>query len=562
MAPVNFFTDMARIISEAAAGRFSEWGNPDLGNSIILDRPAARQHGDLSTNIAMIAASEVGRPPRELATELIDDLKADSRLSDIVQSIELAGPGFINFFLTGEALVGAARDALALGADYGSGTLNETLNILLEFVSANPTGPLHVGHARYAAYGDSLARIFSFSGMKVTKEFYINDYGSQMNLFGKSVASRYAQSFGIDASLPEDGYQGDYPVHIAELIKSEIGDRFVAGLSPEPGDEAVGFFRNRGCELVLEEMRSNLDRFRVSFDVWFSESGLYDEGAVMASIDELRQAGEVIEREEALWLCTTRYGDDKDRVLVRGSGDPTYFASDIAYHRDKLGRGFNKLMNIWGADHHGYVPRMKAAFEALSHDPEMLEIIIGQLVNVVELGEKKQMSKRAGTMVSLEELLDSIGVDAARFFLVDRSHDSTLDLDLEKAKLKSEENPVYYVQYAHARICSILRKAETEMAGDSSVSGYDAVEDQERELILKLLEFPLAVQTAADNRGPQRITAYARELAATFHTFYHNCPVIKAEPGTASFRIDLCGLTRNVIASSLNLVGVSAPESM
>jgi len=562
MTPVNFFADISRMISDAGADRFSAWGNPDLGNSFVLERPAARQHGDLSTNIAMIAASIAGRAPRDLATELIGDLKNDSRLSNLFQSIELAGPGFINFFLTGKALVRAAGDALAQDSDYGSGTSTGTQNILLEFVSANPTGPLHVGHARYAAYGDSLARILSFSGRKVTTEFYINDYGSQMNLFGKSIAARYAQSFGIDAKLPDDGYQGDYPVHIAEVIRSEIADRFITEAGSEHDDEAVNFFRNRGCELVLEEMRFNLDRFRVSFDIWFSESDLYDEGAVKASIDELRQAGEVIDKEEALWLRTSRYGDDKDRVLIRGSGDPTYFASDIAYHRDKLARGFNKLINIWGADHHGYVPRMKAAFEALAHDPEKLEIIIGQLVNVVEMGEKKQMSKRAGTMVSLEELLDSIGVDAARFFLVDRSHDSTLDLDLEKAKLKSEENPVYYVQYAHARICSILRKAEMEMAEGSPDSGYDAVEDQERELILKLLEFPLAVQTAAENRGPQRLTVYARELAATFHTFYHNCPVIKAAPGTASFRIDLCSLTRNVISSCLNLVGVSAPESM
>ncbi|MFA6001376.1 MAG: arginine--tRNA ligase [Thermoleophilia bacterium] len=562
MTSVNFFEDVTRMISEAGAGRFSVWGNPDLGNAVILERPAARQHGDLSTNIAMIAASTAGRAPRELAIELIDDLKTDERLSGLFQSIELAGPGFINFFLTSEALVQAARDSLAQASDYGSGTSAKSQNILLEFVSANPTGPLHVGHARYAAYGDSLARILNFSGRKVTTEFYINDYGSQMNLFGKSIAARYAQSFGIHAKLPEDGYQGDYPVHIAEVIRSEIGDRFITDADQEPDDEAVKFFRNRGCELVLDEMRVNLDRFRVSFDVWFSESRLYDEGEVKASIDELRQAGEVIEKEEALWLRTSRYGDDKDRVLIRGTGDPTYFASDIAYHRDKLGRGFNKLINIWGADHHGYVPRMKAAFEALAHDPDKLEIIIGQLVNVVEMGEKKQMSKRAGTMVSLKELLDSIGVDAARFFLVDRSHDSTLDLDLEKAKLKSEENPVYYVQYAHARICSILRKAETEMAEGSSDSVYEAVEAQERELILKLLEFPLAVQTAAENRGPQRLTAYARELAATFHTFYHNCPVIKAAPGTAQFRIDLCSLTRNVISSCLHLVGVSAPESI
>jgi len=310
-------------------------------------------------------------------------------------------------------------------------------------------------------------------------------------------------------------------------------------------------------------MQEELKHFRVSFDNWFSETTLHHSSEVKKTIKKLQESGDVVDKDGALWLLTTHYGDDKDRVLIRRSGEPTYFASDIAYHKDKLSRGYDLLINVWGADHHGYVPRMKAAFQALAHNPERLEIIIGQLVNVIERGERKQMSKRAGTMVTLKELLDSIGVDAARFFLVDRSHDSTLDLDLEKAKLKSEENPVYYVQYAHARICSILRKAETKTPQRGGEEEYITLESPEKDLIFKILEFPQIIQTAVAARGPQRLTAYARELAQVFHIFYHNCPVIKAQtPEAAAFRLDLCRLTKNVIARSLNLLGVSAPESM
>ena len=520
-------------------------------------------HGDLSANLAMTAARLVGKAPRELAAELVADLEAFGEIQDQIVKVEIAGPGFVNFFLRDTSLAGAVRSALEAEADFGRGSPGGE-SVLLEFVSANPTGSLHVGHARYAAYGDSLRRILEFSGQRVTTEFYINDYGSQMELFGRSLAARYAQSLGSEVPFPEEGYRGDYPVHIAELLAAEIGDRYVEAVAGGDSREAVEFFRERGKDLVLDEMREILAGFRVRFDNWFSEKGLYARGEVEQAIGQLRDAGEIEEREGALWLLTTRYGDDKDRVLIRSNGEPTYFASDIAYHRDKLSRGFGHLINIWGADHHGYVPRMKAAFEALAHDPRRLEIIIGQLVNVLAMGERRQMSKRAGTAVSLEELIESIGVDAARFFLVDRSHDSTLDLDIEKARLKSEENPVYYVQYAHARISSILRKAEAEGVADSGGAEPEelSLAPQERELLLKLMELPRSVTAAAAARAPQRLTAYSRELAAAFHVFYHNCPVLSAEPSLAAFRLDLCGLTRNVIATCLDLVGVEAPDKM
>lgn len=562
MSPADFLDDFTGRIAESLKPLLDSWGGIDLADRIALERPAARGHGDLATNIAMVATGAAKLPPAEIARKIVDGLQGSAQVMDLCEKVEIAGPGFINFFLTGRAIADAALGALAQGRDFGGGTAGHPEAILLEYVSANPTGSLHVGHARYAAYGDSLKRILSFAGNRVTTEFYINDYGSQMDIFGRSLAVRYAELLGRKVQFPADGYQGNYTVHIASLIKDEIGDSLVTNSDPEPDQSAIDFFRKRGCELVLDEVRSVLERFGVVFDDWFSEASLYQGDAVPNALTSLTDAGELSIKDGASWLLTTRHGDDKDRVLIRSSGEPTYFASDIAYHQHKLSRGFDRLINIWGADHHGYVARMKAAFTALGHDPDRLEIIIGQLVNVVELGERKQMSKRKGTMVSLEELIDSIGVDAARFYLVDRSADSTLDLDLEKAKLKSEENPVYYVQYAHARICSILKRSEETQGDSGNSAAYDSLESQERELVMKLAEFPRTVIGAADSRGPQRLTAYSRELAATFHVFYHNCPVLKADPDTAMFRLDLCRLTRNVIARCLDLVGVEAPESM
>lgn len=559
---MDFISSLTKSIIETIHPALAGWDCDHLLENLELERPAAKGHGDLSTNIAMLATKFAGLPPRNVAQLLIDRLETSDKITDLCESIEIAGPGFINIFLNDGALVAAAENGLSQGFDFGSKAMEEQKSILLEFVSANPTGPLHVGHARYAAFGDSLRRILSFTGHRVETEFYINDYGSQMATFGRSLAARYAQLLDLPVEFPEDGYQGGYTTHIAELIKEEVGESLLADIYPDLKSSAVVFFKKRGCELVLAETNAILDRFRIKFNNWFSESSLFESNAVDNAVADLAKAGELEVRDSAKWLLTSRYGDDKDRVLIRGTGEPTYFASDIAYHQQKLARGFDHLINIWGADHHGYVPRVKAAFTALSHDPEKLEIIIGQLVNVVEMGETKQMSKRAGTMVTLEELLESIGIDAARFFLVDRSSDSTLDLDLEKAKLKSEENPVYYVQYAHARICSILKRADEDGIVRHSGAPYTKVEEQERELILKLSEFPRIVLNAANTRAPQRMTVYARELAGIFHVFYHNCPVIKADPPTSAFRLDLCRLTRNVIARCLDLVGVESPERL
>ena len=460
-----------------------------------------------------------GRWPRSLRERLL----ADPQVARLVDDIQVAGPGFINFTLSADAYVDVMREMLARGEAIGGGARRETPRINLEFVSVNPNGPLHVGHGRYAAYGDALKRLLVFSGGNVATEFYVNDYGRQMDRFGRSIAARYAQSFGLDLPVPGDGYQGDYVAGIAASLRNKVGDRYVEALKLAVGtvqdkstvgavgtggtegdegeddeasedcsewpteaalDEAVAFFRSEGCAAMLEQMRTELQEFGVEFDVWFSETTLHMGGNVQQAVENLLKSGEAFRDGEAIWLRTTSRGDDKDRVVIRKNGRPTYFAADIAYHENKLERGFDHLIDIWGADHHGYVPRMKAAVAILSGRDDALEVIIGQLVNLLEKGELRQMSTRRGEMVTLGELVQAIGKDAARFFLVSRSQDQALDLDLDLARSQSAENPVYYVQYAHARIASILRNVpegtQAEVAGVPEVfeTQYETGADQ------------------------------------------------------------------------------------
>lgn len=580
-----------------------------------LERPAQEAHGDYATPFCMQMAKVVHQPPRALAERLRERLLADPELASLVDKIDVAGPGFINFTLSGQAFVRAMEQLLMEGDRVGSGAPKEHPRINLEFVSVNPNGPLHVGHGRYAAYGDALSRLLRFSGHDVATEFYINDFGRQMDRFGRSVAARYAQSFGVDLPVPDDGYQGDYVKDVAAVVREEVGDRWVSALAlaaealrasaaeatprsggsgataagpsvvpvedqeDEAGDEqegaagaewpsdaavrdAIAFFRARGCELMLDAMRTELSDFGVQFDCWFSETTLHVGGRVGKVIQRLLASGEAFREGDAVWLRTTSRGDDKDRVLIRSNGQPTYFAADIAYHEDKLERGFGHLINIWGADHHGYVPRMKAAVEILAGRPGVLEVIIGQLVNLLEQGELKQMSTRRGEMVTLAELVEAIGVDAARFFLVMRSQDQTLDLDIALARQQSQENPVYYVQYAHARIASILRNAPVDLAARVGSGAEVFSSPYERALIKRLESFASMVQDAAARRAPHRVAAYAQELAADFHVFYKHCRVIGVEPELASSRLALCQVTKRVIARCLDLLGVSAPESM
>ena len=537
--------------------------------ALVIERPADSEHGDYATPFCMQLAKVAHRAPRVLAEELIGRLQADPSVSELVERFDIAGPGFLNLRLRPEAYLKAARALLAAGDDVGRRARARPLHILLEYVSVNPNGPLHVGHGRYAAYGNSLDRLLRYSGHEVTTEFYINDYGRQMEMFGRSVAARYAQSFGLDLPVPEEGYQGDYVVDIATQIREEIADRWVEPLRAEGLDDAstpaIDNVRVRGCEIVLDQMRAELERFRVTFDSWFSESPLHTEGHVQGTIDRVLESGDAYRLDDAVWLRTSAHGDDKDRVLIRSNERPTYFAADIAYHQDKLARGYDHLINIWGADHHGYVQRMKAAVEILSHDPDMLELIIGQMVNLLEEGELRQMSTRRGEMVTLGELIDAVGVDAARFFLVMRSHDQTLDLDLSLARQQSQENPVFYVQYAHARIASILRNAPPGLEPSLDLADAEGGLFEttfERDLIKKLDEFGDLVREAADRRAPHRVAAYAQEVAGAFHPFYKNCRVIGSDPKVAAARLALCLVTGRVVARSLDLLGVAAPDSM
>ncbi len=544
-----------------------------------LARPADEAHGDYATPLCLQLAKVAKRSPRALAEELRERLLADPEIAGLVEKIEVAGAGFLNFTLSGQAYASVMLQMMDQGEEVGRGPARSEPRVNLEFVSVNPNGPLHVGHGRYAAYGDSLQRLLGFSGLNVFTEFYINDHGRQMDRFGRSVAARYAQAHGIDLAVPDDGYQGEYVRETAAALAGEEADatlpvlrRLAGTLEATPAGEewpedaeaagVVAFFRARGCALMLEEMRTELAAFRVLFDCWFSETVLHESGRLERVIDQLLASGEAYREGDAIWLRTTSRGDDKDRVLIRSNEQPTYFAADIAYHEDKLERGFEHLINIWGADHHGYVPRMKAAVEILSGRPGTLEVIIGQLVNLLEEGELKQMSTRRGEMVTLAELIEAIGVDAARFFLVMRSHDQTLDLDIGLARKHSQDNPVYYVQYAHARISSILRNAPAELRPAVATGPGVFASPYERDLIKRLENFSSVVQDAAERRAPHRIAAYAQELAADFHVFYKHCRVLGVESHKGSARLALCLVAKRVIGRCLDLLGVSAPDSM
>jgi len=532
-----------------AACRALREGEPS-GPEPSLERPPKVELGDYSSNAAMLLAAPLGENPRDVAARLAERLRAELG-GDTVERIEVAGPGFLNFFLADDWYRWAMLSLASAGDRLGPAPTDSPERILVEFVSANPTGPLHVGGGRHAAYGDSLVRLLEAAGHEVQREFYVNDAGGQIERFAASIAARMK-----DEEPPEDGYSGDYVIDLGKQIASE-------GIAIDDL-EAIG---SRGVELILEQVRGTLDRFGVRFDNWFSERDLYSRGEVDAALAQLDEAGHTYRHEEALWLRTTTFGDDKDRVLIRANGEPTYLAADVAYHWDKLERGFGRLINILGADHHGYVPRVRAAIEALGADPERFEALIMRLVHIVESGERAQMSKRSGDFVALDELLDDIGVDATRWFMLWRSHDTTVDLDLDLARRQSNDNPVYYVQYAHARIASILRKAERGVdeiaAGASTATPGTALEPAERELIKRLLEFPDEVREAAARRAPHRICTYATAVAADFHGFYRDCQVVGAEgEGVERSRLALSLLTMRTIAGSLGLLGISAPERM
>ena len=529
------------------------------GFMVRLERPRQAGHGDWATNIAMQLAKPFGMKPRELADKLIDKVP----LGEIVEKAEVAGPGFINFTLASNWITEAIKSTIAQNVNYGRVNSGEGRRIQVEFVSANPTGPLHMGHGRGAAVGDITASILDFAGWDVEREYYINDAGLQMELLGKSAQSRYFEALGRgdEAPMPEDGYHGEYMTDIARSFVDKYGDE----PAKKPLEETVEFFSVETGKIVTEMIRKDLEEFGVTFDVWFSEKSLYDNGQVEPAMEELKKRDFAYEEEGALWVRSTLFGDDKDRVLIRTNGVPTYFTSDVAYLKNKYDRNFEKLIYVWGADHHGYVPRLKSVNKAFGHPDDAVDVLLIQMVNLLRDGKPVQMSKRAGTIITLREIMDEVGVDATRFFFVMRRCDSTLDFDLELAKKATSENPVFYVQYAHARICSIYRELEERGVTLPGIEEFDVslITDQsEINLAKAISRLPEEVAKSADEFAPHRIAYYATELAEAFHSFYNSQRILGVDEPVMKTRILLMEAAKITLKNVLGLLGVSAPEKM
>ncbi|AWB42881.1 arginine--tRNA ligase [Paenibacillus sp. CAA11] len=526
--------------------------------AIALEVPKDKAHGDLATNAAMQLTKIAKKNPRMIAEEILKNLD-QSKAS--IEKAEIAGPGFINFTLSKSYLYPVVEQVYAQGKDYGRVSAGQGLKVQVEFVSANPTGSLHLGHARGAAVGDALCNVLDFAGYNVTREYYINDAGNQINNLSKSIEARYLQELGQSAEMPEDGYHGEDIRGFAKELVAEKGDSLMS-LTPE---ERAEFFRKYGLEKELNKIKRDLARFRVHFDEWFSETSLYQNGQVEASLEELRAKGQTYEQDGATWLKTTEYGDDKDRVLVKNDGSYTYLTPDISYHRNKFNRGFDRMINIFGADHHGYIPRLKAAMQALGNDPDKLVVLIAQMVSLFQDGEKVKMSKRTGKAVTMVDLMDEVGIDAIRYFFTMRSMDSHLDFDMDLAISTSNENPVFYVQYAHARVCSIFRQAEEQgipLPTPSSVNYAKLTAEHEYDLLRKIGELPEEVATAAQNYAPHRLVRYVYELASLFHSYYKAERVITEDAEQTAARLALLGAVRTTLANVLKLIGVEAPERM
>lgn len=538
-----------------------------------LERPREEGHGDWACTVAMRLAKAAHMNPRAIAQAIVDHLPENS----LVESCEIAGPGFINLTLTNASFQAVVAEAREKGADFGKSQLAEPCKVDLEYVSANPTGPMHVGHGRWAALGDATARVMRHAGYSVDEEFYINDQGNQMNVFGNSIVVRYQQMLGQDVEMPEACYGGAYIKDIAQAIIDEDGSKWLDA----DEQECLIDFRERGYAMMLDTVKSTLSTFGNHFDTWFSERSLFvpDENGTtkqQRAFDVMNEKGLLYESDGATFFRSTDFGDDKDRVLVKANGDLTYFMSDVAYHYDKMQRGYDHLIDIWGADHHGYIQRCKAMMTAWGY-PDALEVVLGQLVNLLRDGEPVRMSKRTGEMVTFQELIDEVGVDATRYLMLSKSADQAIDFDIEVAKKQDSSNPVYYVQYAHARICSILRKAgeargmDVESAGIEDIVaelGLDGVDlsplahESELALMRKMADFSDLVAGAARDRAPFRLTHYAQELASLFHSFYGNCHVLGVEEDVEKARLALVDAARIVLALSLDLLGVSAPERM
>jgi arginyl-tRNA synthetase len=523
----------------------------------MLETPKDKENGDFSTNTAMQLARIAKKAPRMIAEGIVANFDKEKAS---IKKIDIAGPGFINFYMDNSYLTDIIPVILSKGEKYGEGTVGNNEKVQVEFVSANPTGDLHLGHARGAAVGATLCNILAKAGYDVSREYYINDAGNQIHNLALSVEARYMQALGLEKEMPEDGYHGQDIIGIGKKLAEEFGDKYVN----VDGEEAYNFFREYGLKYELEKLKVDLQTFGVEFDVWYSETSLYKNGKIDEALADLKARDEIYEEDGATWFRSTTYGDDKNRVLIKQDGSYTYLTPDIAYHRDKIERGFHKLINIWGADHHGYIPRMKAAIQALGHDKDTLEVEIIQMVQLYQNGEKMKMSKRTGKAVTLRELMEEVGVDAMRYFFAMRSCDSHLDFDMDLAVSKSNENPVFYAQYAHARICSILRQGEELGLTNASDVNYKLIDsEKEYDLLKKMGEFPTAVADAATKRLPHRMTNYVFELAQTLHSFYNAEKVLDKENLEKSkARYELMKAVQITLQNSLALIGVSAPEKM
>jgi len=526
---------------------------------IEVEEPRVKSQGDFSTNISMIMASQKKMPPRKIAEEIVENL---DDYEGILDGTEIAGPGFINFFIKPSAWHPFLKKVHDEDSGYGASSIGGGMKTQVEFVSANPTGPLHVGHGRGAVVGDSIANILSFCGYNVEKEYYINDSGRQIKTLGLSVYLRYKQLTGKDVNFPEDCYQGGYIKIFAEKIR----DKHSESLVELDEDEAVSYCAEIAAESILKGIKDDLESFGVKFDNWFSEQKLYDSGKVDAAIQKFSKKEIIYKKDGALWFNTSDYGDEKDRVVVRQNGQTTYFASDIAYHQEKFERAFERIIDVWGADHHGYIPRVKASIEASGHKACNFNVVLVQLVNLLRNREPVAMSTRSGEFVTLRDVVDEVGSDAARFIFLTRHYDSPLDFDLELAKKKTNENPVYYVQYVHARISSIIRKAGEEGINDTGADDTAAsllVEPEEIDLIKAMAGYPEVVETSARMLEPHRITFYLMNLAASFHSYYNKHRVLTDDNHVLTQgRLYLVIGVKKVIKNGLSLLGVSAPEKM
>jgi len=531
---------------------------PELDlNTVTVSIPTNKNFGDFATNVAMMTASKTKKNPREIAEAIMHSLESQT---GIFKKIEIAGPGFINMYLNTLMWVNELNDIIKQRQSYGRNTYGAHTKVQVEFVSANPTGPLHIGHGRGAAVGDTLARILCAAGFTVEAEYYINDIGNQMNNLGLSVLARYRELHGETVTFPDNGYQGDY---IQDLAR-DLSEIYADELLTKERDEAIRICREFATDIIMRGIQEDLKRFNVHFDRWFSESSLYKDKKVQEALEYLTGNGLSYEEDGALWFRTSRYGDEKDRVLRKQDGTLTYFAPDIAYHKDKLDRGFDKIIDIWGADHHGYVPRMKAAMEALGAHDDCFHALLIQLVSLVRDGKPVSMSTRAGQFVTLREIIDEVGKDVARYFFMMRRCDSQLVFDLDLAKKKSDENPVYYIQYAHARICSIMKNAaESGLSFNTNSADLSLLASgADLELIKTLAAYPEIIVSAACELEPHRIAFYLLDLATAFHRFYNTNRVISENSPLTMARLVLVDAVRQVISNALSLMGIDSPESM